>query len=1531
MLLTKGVGKLAVLQVDPSIPSALRTLSSALQRASTGDTILVASGMYRENLTVLQSIEIRSREQGKTFSVVGSLGVKGSGVRLVLSGCLLKESADSGLTVAEGAQATVSDCTFSNHKNFGVHVLAESSLEATRCSVKANASVGIFVYPDGSARLEDCVISGNGASGVAISGNASASMVRVDLHENTQNGLWLNPTARATLDGCVIHRNTLAGMGVQGGNVEATKCHVHGGLAGGISLTENATGTIDDCEIHNNASVGIKISGSDPLVIRSKIHSNGQNAIFVHDAGRGTIEDCEIWGGESREYPGITVNASTTVIRNCRVHDTKSDGIFLRNSAHGLIEDTECWKNAEIGINIDSQSEATVRRCKSHENEQNGILIQGGGKGILEDCEVSGGAETYPGVTNNGAHAEMRYCRIHDNKSFGICFRDKATGTIEKCESWGNSGMGIGIGSGSETSVHGTKCYENGTNGFAVYGGANGTIEDCEVWGGGQGSAGIEISGATAVVRNTWVHDTHGAGMLFWNQASGVIEDSDCWRNPESGIQISGKSEVAVRRTKSHGNQLNAIFVGTGGDGTIEDCELWDGGKNYPLIAAQASKATIRRCRVHDSKADGILYLDQANGVIEDSECWKNSGTGISIQTQSEVSVRGSKSHDNSQNGLAVFTGGNGTIEDSEFWKDGNNYAEILIDASKAMIRACRVHDAGSNGILFRDHATGVIDNSECWKNADAGISIDSQSEVLVRGSKSHDNSKLGLVIMGGGNGSIEDCQFWGGGENYPGIGVFNSAASIRDCQVSKAKSQGILFRDQATGKVEHCRVVTENQVSGIGIGIGSEVGVRDCEIAKNGHCGLWVFEKSKATVEDCSLLSNIGPGAMVTLGSTADFVRCTVTGNQGNGLLFQDQSLGSVSSDCRVEGNTQEPYANDGTASVKLPDPPAKPPVPRPLVPTLPKSRIPLVLPPVRTAPVPPIPVKPDGIVAELDELIMTELDQMIGLENVKQTMRKVRARVKFARGDLSQLDGLHSLFLGGPGTGKTTVAKLMGRILHTMGATRTDKVVVAERKDLVAPTIAGTAERTQKKIDSALGGVLFIDEAYAVVKKESAQDYGQEAIDTLVPQMSEHQQELVVIAAGYPARMNDFIDSNPGLKERFRYRFVFEDYKPPELMQIFDVILKKRNLELEASVRPLVLQEFTARYNARDESFANARMVSNFVSDAHDNLAERLAGRSARELDSAARVFTRADFLPLCTNLPPESRPREHILSELNKLVGLANIKDHVVNVIEQIEYDKLIREREDIPYEKPILHSLFLGSPGTGKTTVAKLMGEIYRGMGLLSRGHVVAITDRSGLIAQYVGHTAPLVRKRVKEALGGVLFIDEAYSLVQDERDSFGREAVAALLTEMENRPGQFVLIAAGYNKEMAAFLDSNSGLKSRFPDDLHFQFEDYSPQELVQIFEGLAAKKHLIFGPGVMEHVEREFSAAWKERGPKFANGRAVRNYFGSLMPKLARRANKFPPDVPLEVLKTMITEDLQGKQLDRGSTETKQGTHGFAP
>jgi SpoVK/Ycf46/Vps4 family AAA+-type ATPase len=665
-----------------------------------------------------------------------------------------------------------------------------------------------------------------------------------------------------------------------------------------------------------------------------------------------------------------------------------------------------------------------------------------------------------------------------------------------------------------------------------------------------------------------------------------------------------------------------------------------------------------------------------------------------------------------------------------------------------------------------------------------------------------------------------------------------------------------------------------------------SAVQIVGCHCRFNDLAGIWLFGASRTRIADCVMTNNAGSGVIVERNAVADFSDCTITENDGNGIIFREQAVGSIK-DSKVEKNVADPYFNDGTAQVRFDGIQAD---------LIPRSRMPQV-----------------GVGAVLTTA-EAELNRLVGLAVVKSTVRKVRARVDVARGDIRKIDSLHSLFLGGPGTGKTTVALLMGRLLHELGVTKSPKVVMCERKDLVAQFLGQTAQRTQKKIDEAIGGVLFIDEAYTLVNRESGQDYGQEAIDTLLPEMERRKHELVVICAGYPDRMEDFVRSNPGLKERFRYRFYFEDFKPEELMRIFDDMLLEREVPIASEAREAVKQEFKIRYDSRGEGFANARMIRNFIADAHDNLALRLLEEKRVDV-----LLEKADVAPLCVSIPPEPQPVQVMLSELNKLVGLEQLKAQIASVVERINYERMIAEREYAQFEMPNLHALFLGSPGTGKTTVAKLMGEIYRGMGLLSRGHVIVISDRSQMIGQYIGQTAPLVAKRVREAFGGVLFIDEAYNLVIGENDLFGREALGVLNTEMENNRGKFVLIAAGYEHEMQTFLQVNTGFQSRFPDANHFYFDDYSPQELLQIFERMVYSKRYTLTPDALQCVLQEFTEGWGERGSGFSNGRAVRNYFEEVMSRVAQRGNRFPKETPLEILKAIIIDDVTGLPISRGN------------
>ena len=269
-------------------------------------------------------------------------------------------------------------------------------------------------------------------------------------------------------------------------------------------------------------------------------------------------------------------------------------------------------------------------------------------------------------------------------------------------------------------------------------------------------------------------------------------------------------------------------------------------------------------------------------------------------------------------------------------------------------------------------------------------------------------------------------------------------------------------------------------------------------------------------------------------------------------------------------------------------------------------------------------------------------------------------------------------------------------------------------------------------------------------------------------------------------------------------------------------------------------------------------------------------------------------------------EEESLEDILAKLNSLVGLENVKSDVNSLINLIQIRK-IREERGIKQPDMSLHLVFSGNPGTGKTTVARLLGEIYSKLGILSRGHLVE-TDRSGLVAGYVGQTAIKTQDKIKEALGGILFIDEAYALSASKGENdFGEEAIDTILKAMEDNRDDFIVIVAGYPKLMDEFLHSNPGLESRF--NKHLFFDDYNPQELFDIFVSMEEKSSLKLDKKAEKFLKGHFEDVYKCRGDNFANGRYVRNIFEKVLSNQADRLVNIE-DISDDDLNTLVIEDF---------------------
>ena len=526
----------------------------------------------------------------------------------------------------------------------------------------------------------------------------------------------------------------------------------------------------------------------------------------------------------------------------------------------------------------------------------------------------------------------------------------------------------------------------------------------------------------------------------------------------------------------------------------------------------------------------------------------------------------------------------------------------------------------------------------------------------------------------------------------------------------------------------------------------------------------------------------------------------------------------------------------------------------------------------------------------------LMVKLDSYIGLSEIKNRLRQHASYLNFlelrkSKGLESQTAlNIHSVFIGNPGTGKTTIAGYIGLLYKKMGLLSKGHVVEVDRVDLIGEYIGQTAPKVKQAIDLARGGVLFIDEAYALARtNDDSKDFGREVIEILVKEMSAPDCNFAVIVAGYPKEMKHFLNSNPGLKSRFKITYEFPDYMPQELSEIAEFVAVQLKVNFVPKAKLILDEIIMDAFRKKDKSFGNARFVYDLVEKAKINLGIRImeSKEPSQLSENDLSMIKEADViklkqinLPMIPKIPIDESLLKETLRELDALIGMKELKRDIHEIIAVTKFQM---KQGHILLNKYYYHTLFIGNPGTGKTTVARIMAKLFKSLGVLERGHLVE-TDRQGLVAGFVGHTATKTSEKIDDALGGVLFIDEAYALTANNSfNDYGQEAIQTLIKRMEDDRGKFFLFAAGYPDNMEAFIKSNPGLSSRF--DKTLKFHDYNPEELLEIAIKMFTDSGNKLTAKAESYLGKYIIFIYQYRDKYFGNARTVRLLVDEILKK----------------------------------------------
>ncbi|GAB3480351.1 AAA family ATPase [Nocardiopsis coralliicola] len=1020
------------------------------------------------------------------------------------------------------------------------------------------------------------------------------------------------------------------------------------------------------------------------------------------------------------------------------------------------------------------------------------------------------------------------------------------------------------------------------------------TMARCRFTGGGLALFGEGGSVADTAFDGAWLTVAGTGAVELDRLAFAGLPPGEGDDESAAGLSVTAEARPAVRGCtfdRAGSEDRAALWIADGAAPSVADCAFTDS-SGAAVLVTDRSSAAFTRLGVRGGRPEwaAVRVEAGAEALFEDSDI---TGAGT---------------------GLHVSGGGHAQVQDLRVGAPA--WQGVLVDGGQLSGEGVRVRTPGGNGLHLRASTARLAGVHVSGAAARDGVAYPSiyleQSRVdLERVHVSGNRGRQAVTAQGGG-GELRDVEL---SDIGGGLWVVDGCAlSVDGLSAAMCGSNAVTVA--AGGTLDVARAKVRTTVSdGVHVGDGGRLHLRDAAVA-GAAGGVGVVDGGSATLEDTLLAGAGRAGAAVTGGGRLHLVRCTVRDNGEPGIYAEDGAVVQLV-DTRLEGVEQQVASvgegdGQGWAVTGLPTGGAEDCGEADEFAAGPDGT---GVPEYADAAWAASGERTAGEPRPIDE-VLADLDDLVGLEAVKREVRSLvdlqRVNERRRAAGLPALDfSRHLVFSGPPGTGKTTVARLYGEVLQSLGALATGVFVEASRADLVGEHLGETTRKTADVVERARGGVLFVDEAYALSRTFGAgADFGQESIDTLIKLMEDLRDEVVVVFAGYSDEMRTFLSANPGLASRVSRTVRFEHQTPDQLATIFTAMAERKGYVLGAGVHDLVVRHFRAV--PKDSSFGNGREARRMFEDVVQRQTGRVVADGAVSAEALAHILP-GDLagvvdggLSARVGAPRDERQARALMARLDAMVGLSGVKREVAELTSLISAGRR-RRAAGLEAPLPSRNLVFSGPPGTGKTTVARIYGELLAALGVLAQGQVVEV-GRADLVGQYIGQTAQRTREVVERARGGVLFIDELYALGGTGGD-FGREAVDTLLKLMEDFRDEVVVIAAGHSAEMADFLADHPGLASRFSRTI--AFAPYTRAELAEIFAAVAAGADFTVPEPTRTAVGTVVDAA----PARFAegNGREIRTLFEDSVARQSRRIEAQAlsgADPSVEQLRALLPDDV---------------------